>query len=380
MSKVLKIRALDTLFFRDGKPFTMGSETFAQGIFPPLPSTIYGALRTAYFAQNMEDFALANKANDPTKTLFIKGIYFHLENDFYFPAPVDLVELKEKSKRQKKKEKRENRYETHLLRGIEQKDFFSSNPLPLQLSFSKRFESIEKGLIQKFAFEDYLNGDIKEYDVRKIENMTYAEHKVGISRNDQIRSSEEGNLYRLAMTRLVKKEKELMLYVEFGFSDKDKIEAKRKEDSIQKGLIRLGGEGKMIAFTDQVNLDTELSLSDVSGKYFKLYLLSPAIFENGNRPDAALIFKDSGIEVALIAAMTGKAFRVGGFNMQEKRPKTMSIAFPAGSVYYYKIMKGGTVQQVIDFLATKMSISSRRKAEGFGLFKIATFNYEDILL
>jgi hypothetical protein len=43
-------------------------------------------------------------------------------------------------------------------------------------------------------------------------------------------------------------------------------------------------------------------------------------------------------------------------------------------------MKGGTVQQVIDFLATKMSISSRRKAEGFGLFKIATFNYEDILL
>lgn len=48
MSKIIEIQALGTLFFRDGKPFTMGAETYAEGIFPPLPSTIYGALRTGH--------------------------------------------------------------------------------------------------------------------------------------------------------------------------------------------------------------------------------------------------------------------------------------------------------------------------------------------
>ena len=30
-----KITPLDTVFFRDGKPFSWGEETWAEGIFPP---------------------------------------------------------------------------------------------------------------------------------------------------------------------------------------------------------------------------------------------------------------------------------------------------------------------------------------------------------
>jgi len=47
----IEIKSFDTLFFRDGKPFTMSEDNWADGIFPPPPSVIYGALRAAYFAQ-----------------------------------------------------------------------------------------------------------------------------------------------------------------------------------------------------------------------------------------------------------------------------------------------------------------------------------------
>lgn len=71
----IEIQALDTLFFRDGKPFDMGDDNWAEGIFPPPPSVIYGALRSAYFAEHPENMALANTDNDPTKEIRINQIF-----------------------------------------------------------------------------------------------------------------------------------------------------------------------------------------------------------------------------------------------------------------------------------------------------------------
>ena len=53
---ILELQPLDTLFFRDGKPFNKGEENWADAIFPPFPATIYGALRTAYFNEHIEIF------------------------------------------------------------------------------------------------------------------------------------------------------------------------------------------------------------------------------------------------------------------------------------------------------------------------------------
>ena len=46
----LLIKPLEPFFFRDARPFDKG-EGWATGIFPPLPSTIYGAIRTAAISQ-----------------------------------------------------------------------------------------------------------------------------------------------------------------------------------------------------------------------------------------------------------------------------------------------------------------------------------------
>jgi len=69
-----KITPLDIVFFRDGKPFSWGEETWAGGIFPPYPSTIYGALRTMWFSENIQEFSKANTEKDKTAKIEVKHI------------------------------------------------------------------------------------------------------------------------------------------------------------------------------------------------------------------------------------------------------------------------------------------------------------------
>jgi len=57
---ILRINPFDTFFFRDGKPFTMGDDSWADGIFPPSPSVIYGALRTAWISEKLDGFVDKN--------------------------------------------------------------------------------------------------------------------------------------------------------------------------------------------------------------------------------------------------------------------------------------------------------------------------------
>lgn len=75
---LIDIKPLDTLFFRDGKPFSMGDNDWADGIFPPHPSVFYGALRSAYIGKNIDCIGkISNKSDpdDPTQKLKILNIF-----------------------------------------------------------------------------------------------------------------------------------------------------------------------------------------------------------------------------------------------------------------------------------------------------------------
>jgi CRISPR-associated protein Cmr3 len=47
----------DVLFFRDGKPSTLGEDHYLASLFPPNPSTLYGALRTRRLLDEKADLA-----------------------------------------------------------------------------------------------------------------------------------------------------------------------------------------------------------------------------------------------------------------------------------------------------------------------------------
>ena len=100
---MLQLEPMDTLFFRDGKPFTMGHDVWASGIFPPFPSVIYGVLRSAYISYygSLGKFyqgGMKEKIGTPdAKGPFeIRGIFLKKKQDALFPLPLDLVVNKEK--------------------------------------------------------------------------------------------------------------------------------------------------------------------------------------------------------------------------------------------------------------------------------------------
>jgi CRISPR-associated protein Cmr3 len=80
----IEIHALDTLFFRDGKPFERGEESVANGSFPPLPSVIYGALRTAFLGESFEkqDFAFDNFVTE-SAMLEIKQFFLKINQELF---------------------------------------------------------------------------------------------------------------------------------------------------------------------------------------------------------------------------------------------------------------------------------------------------------
>lgn len=334
----------------------------------------------------MKELPLANESGDPTNSLVVKGIYYYFDGDLYFPSPLDLVEPKEKhsdSERNKdliEEEMEENKYNTKVLRLLDSTKIASNSAYPYLLYFDQPYKIVEKGAITEKRFNKYLNGVVEDYEIRKIEQLTIKEHKIGIGRNNALHASEEGNLYRLAMTRLkpsLKSSEELRFYVVFEFADEDSAIRQKKEQTLTKGILRLGGEGKIVNLRQKKH-NIDIKLKNLESNHFKLYLSSPAIFKEGNSPDLTQYFKQHGIEIEIISAVVGKPIRIGGFDMKTKSPKVMQLGTPAGSVYYCHITSQHTLADVQNIIVQNniYSISDYRKKEGFGLFLLANLDFK----
>ncbi len=363
----IKISPNDTLFFRSGRPFSMGSETWADSIFPPYPSTIYGALRTFLIFErgSLEDFKFKNdKYNDKYKDIgkpntkgnmnIIGPIIYNSKYDLsFFPVPFDLV-LKKEINKQKNMLKQ-------LKKVCKPKILYTDYPLEDILIYQER-EQVEsaEGYIDSINFKEYLQGQSGEYKLSELFEFYIPEPKIGIARDDITLSSREGYLYRTKMIRL---KKDYCLLVKINEID----------SMPEKGLFTLGGEGKTVRF-EKINNnpleDLENMNFELKDGIFKLYLATPAIFENGWLPRwinaETLEGEKDGIKLKLIACAIGKYLRIGGWDMAKNEPKPMYKAVPAGSVYYFKVLNGASSNDVKNIFHFK-NISDINPEEGFGL-------------
>ena len=352
---IIEINPLDTLFFRDGKPFTMGEDTWADAIFPPSPSVIYGALRSAYFANHIGKFQklknennLDVKGEDPTLNLKIKSIYLKINDEIFFPIPLDLV---------KKKNEENKALKIHNKKS----EFISNSKVQQHLIYSndENIENIKDGILNDLDFTEYLNLKSKEFYYLKLSDYLISEPKVGIARSSNTHTTEEGKLYRVDMKRLAKDNNQISMVVDFDNLDIPK-----------QGLLKLGGEGKSAKY-QKINTQLEIDFPEFAENetQFKLVLTSPAIFENGWIPK--WIKKDSlegeynGLKLKLITAVIGKPVHIGGFDMKKRMPKPMYKAVPAGSVYYFELDENGKMDEVREKFHNK-NISDIYPEQGFG--------------
>lgn len=370
-----KIKPLDTIFFRDGRPFSMGYDTWANLIFPPYPSTIYGSIRSWLIFErgsliDFENNKFENELGTPNKkgSLKINGIFIEYNDTLLFPIPRDLLILEEtkdlhKCDENKNLDKYRKNKKTLIPLSLSQKPevFISDYELDYIL-VNKSNEKLDEaeGFLDINSLLKYLTCNDNSYHPIDKKDIFEIEYKIGIKRNRKTLSSEEGYLYRIPMIRL-KKDVNFFIQIE-GLNHYP-----------ERGIIQLGGEGR-IAEIKKYDNDLLKDLRDINFEFknniFKLYLATPAIFNNGWLPEwidkSNYEGKYNGIRLKLIGCIIGKYNLIGGWNLANQKPKPMFKAVPSGSIYYFKILNDTPPEKVKETFHLK-NISDVNSEEGYGL-------------
>ncbi|MDH6058081.1 type III-B CRISPR module-associated Cmr3 family protein [Umezakia ovalisporum] len=89
MKKWYAIEALDVLLFREAKPFSPGEGAWAKGMFPPMPTAVFQALRSV------------TKTDKTTEKLEFMGPFLlretSISQELWLPTPKDLLCVRERS-------------------------------------------------------------------------------------------------------------------------------------------------------------------------------------------------------------------------------------------------------------------------------------------
>lgn len=345
----ISIQATDTLFFRDGRPFSMSDDSFAQGIFPPPPSVLFGALRSARIAKGIEGGAEINELIPTTENLSFYALSLLSGSSHYFPIPLDLVVAKPKGNKRliaqlltlEPAPKYSNAFTSHVLRSsIDGKS--EDEPLLFELT----------------AFENYLNGEFENLVVRKRSDFITPESKIGIGRDRDSNIADGGKLFRIQANRLAKDLGKTVQKIGFllGYEGLELPE---------RGWLSFGGE-RRVAFFEKTD-SFETPCPNIDNSRFKIYLSTPALFADGWKPTELL--KQYGL--TLLAAALDRPVHIGGWDLEKTKPKPMLQCVPAGSVYYVEAKDANAAKTAATAIHGK-SISenlnqTNYKAQGFGI-------------
>ena len=370
----------DTFFFRDGRPFTKGDQSEGYTIFPPLPSTILGALRTAYITEqgDLPSFyagQMVDTIGTPCSlgSMQLKGVFLADKKfGIYFPIPLDLIIKKVVIKDEANK--------LYTLASWAEPPNFRSNALltrHLRWGGSEDVEPETSGKLRHIYLKQYLLGRRKAFRCRPHEDFVCDEPKVGIERNRTTLTSEESMLYRINMSRF---QSRFLNTSELGFF----VDYCCDEQLPEKGLLKLGGEGKSFLYELSAHNpnplpakedEEELKAAIHKSGSFKLYFATPAIFEHGWLPKwidkktqcgQYPVSGTGSMSIKLVTAAVGKSIPVGGWDMKKGESKPTRRAVPAGSIYYFKVSEESCVDTIINTFHYK-NISDYQAEEGFGL-------------
>jgi len=354
---IIKITPFDTLFFRTGRPYTKGEDTWAEVLFPPYPSTLYGAIRSLmiFEREGLKAFNEGNYSKDigtPDKEggLTLKGPFLFKDNELYLKAPLDLIE-----------EKNGKRNELALLQLEEKSEIFISDYLPNYLLIHKPLENVVEpsGWLSAIEFEDYLKNKNDKYSQVEDNNLFLYEPKIGIARQKETLTTKEGHLYRIPLLRL---KEDVSLVAEVDGID----------DMPETGILQLGGESKGAKYevTEDLLIDLRNMEFNFENNLFKVYLATPAVFEKGWLPEwvdeNSLEGKYNGIKLKLVACAVGHYIHIGGWNLVKAKPKPLLKSVPPGSVYYFEIQDDNDKSKIKEAFHLK-NLSDINSKEGFGL-------------
>ncbi|CAH1388339.1 type III-B CRISPR module-associated protein Cmr3 [Candidatus Nitrotoga sp. M5] len=353
--KALRLTALDTLFFRESRPFDAIGGSELASVFPPPPRTVLGALRSAIgdalgadwrqfqsdtkYAPNGERLRDLIGYSDDLGKLSLGGIWLSLDGERLYPAPLFMLHRKEKD-------------EAHFGRlhiGAAVLTNVGNVRLPEAPDRKHGYKPFEGTWLTCTGLEKVLRGDTPSNDdLRKQKDLFAKEPRLGIARDNRTRTAQDNLLYQSCHVR---PRVGLSIEVDINVTDMD------MDMYIENRIVRLGAEGRMADISIELEMKMPAKPQVVEGdtQGLILVLLTPARFENNlgnwlpqsfvvNTLNGAVVWKGTinGIHLTLHAAALGKAQREGGWDMAQKKPRDVQSLIPPGSSYYCTVDNGNT--------------------------------------
>ncbi len=341
MCRMVAIKPLDPLFFRINRSFSAGEQDWASSRPFPLPTTVYGAIRTfilsrrdlnVFYEKGYPDIGGPEKKG----TLRIRFIALKKHDELFFPIPNNVVCIEGKRKLEV------------MLPGIREREYmvFSSvkdYPGSLKFFYTRKDVSKKRGQWMRVsALARYLRGEYDSIgceDVKYMEDFVKPEPRIGIALDRDSRTVREGMLYRAEHYR----------YLE-GVEIVACVEGTREPLT---GVLNLGGE-RRVAYMMEMDGDMGIrELMEPPEEPDFLYMATPSIWKDS--------WYGKDLCGHLESAFVDSYEFVGGWDMARRRPKPLYRAVASGSLYVFD----GTCRGKLKEIHFK-NISDVYPEEGYG--------------
>lgn len=337
---IVRIRGLDTLLFRDGRPFSDEPGAFsARTLRVPLPGTIAGFLRTRIGNKNggVWDSTKADQA----KKIVVAGPILKLNGNPVFHAPADALIYKH--------EKDGDKPKVMCLRPLKdahKKTNIPDGMLPMEVTADVKPEPD----YNFWTWQDmqtwllHASGDNFPAPKNKIKGLPL-EERVHVEISEQ-GTSEEGKLFSAQFLSF-----EEHKWERFQKKQKDEWSVVAKvnsENGDPIGVGQLGGESRS-AMVDSASESDWPACPDglksalSSATLVRMILATPAIFAKGWKPGwlngnhTGCPLGVTGCNLKLVAAAVKRREPVSGWDYLHPQPKPVQWMVPAGSVYFFEI-------------------------------------------
>lgn len=385
--KAFRLEPSDVLFFRDGKPSAIGADHYLRSLFPPFPSTLYGALRTRRLVDKEVELAALNEATWSRSlglltgelgtwggfgSLAMRGPWLIRHEEPLLPAPADLgVTLKPGLRAKDEKPEIEQVVRFRPAESSGERSW--SHPLSLLLPFiydGEEWQSFEppgpgveprtvagEWFLGSKGLAAWQSGGVPQpEDFVHFSQLWCTEARTGVGLMAEQRSNQEGLLYTFGFIRL-------LADVALGFEAKG-------ADLKPEGLVRLGGEGRTASLHPGPALPA-FTEAPASGR-FSLCFATPSLSATGGYPPGfapdRLVGTIGNRRCRLVGAVLSRFVLAGGWDLARQFPKPLRRAIPAGSVFLFEPLDNETATPAdIDGLCLTDFPEEELARQGFGL-------------
>lgn len=334
----------DVLFFRDGKPSTQGQDHALRSLFPPSPTTIYGALRSHLLRSSGVELAGLNESTWSPRvgalaeqlgpwggfgSLAVRGPWLvRGESEVLLPAPLDLAILEEQ-KTPSEEERKVGELGRFRPAGTPSEGGWSHplrllSPCKLQGSEWREWHvgldaeepvPAQGWYLTPAGLAAWSRGEVPApADLVHETALWTGEPRTGVGLKDGERSSRDGHLYTFDFIRLKNG-------ISLGFEA-------RGTSLEPEGTLRLGGEGRTARLEPGPSLPSP-PLWDPPPRRLALSLATPALTGAGSALSARSLLGDAEI----LAAVLPGFLLAGGWDLARGQPKPLRRVVPAGSVF-----------------------------------------------